>query len=382
MEKAPVYFTNLRTNGEESLLQKLERLMKKAGFENIDFEDKFVAVKIHFGEPGNLAYLRPNWARTVCDYIKRLGGKPFLTDCNTLYVGGRKNALDHLDSAYVNGYNPIATGVQTIIADGLKGLDERDLPVPNGEYCKTAKIGSALADADIIISMSHVKGHGSAGFGGVLKNIGMGGGSRSGKQIMHSEGTPAIYEDLCVGCRTCEKNCAHDAIHVVNRKAVIDEEKCLGCGRCIAVCPKDALQTKWDAGNDVLSCKIAEYTYAIINGKPNFHIAFVLDVSPDCDCDGHNDLPIIPDIGIFCGFDPVAVDQACADAVNAQTYVESSVLGDIMRDSHLKPSKRTTFSRWSIPTPSGKRAWPTAKRWAWAREHTNLLPCKNQRSFK
>ncbi|MBQ1579867.1 MAG: DUF362 domain-containing protein, partial [Firmicutes bacterium] len=274
MEKAPVYFTNLRTNGEESLLQKLERLMKKAGFENIDFEDKFVAVKIHFGEPGNLAYLRPNWARTVCDYIKRLGGKPFLTDCNTLYVGGRKNALDHLDSAYINGYNPIATGVQTIIADGLKGLDERDLPVPNGEYCKTAKIGSALADADIIISMSHVKGHGSAGFGGVLKNIGMGGGSRSGKQIMHSEGTPAIYEDLCVGCRTCEKNCAHDAIHVVNRKAVIDEEKCLGCGRCIAVCPKDALQTKWDAGNDVLSCKIAEYTYAIINGKPNFHIAF------------------------------------------------------------------------------------------------------------
>ncbi|MBR3718507.1 MAG: DUF362 domain-containing protein, partial [Firmicutes bacterium] len=176
MEKAPVYFTNLRTNGEESLLQKMERLMKKAGFEEIDFQDKFVAVKIHFGEPGNLAYLRPNWARTVCDYIKKLGGKPFLTDCNTLYVGGRKNALDHLDSAYVNGYNPIATGVQTIIADGLKGLDERDLPVPNGEYCKTAKIGSALADADIIISMSHVKGHGSAGFGGVLKNIGMGGG--------------------------------------------------------------------------------------------------------------------------------------------------------------------------------------------------------------
>ena len=345
MEKAPVYFTNLRTNGEESLLQKLERLMKKAGFENIDFEDKFVAVKIHFGEPGNLAYLRPNWARTVCDYIKRLGGKPFLTDCNTLYVGGRKNALDHLDSAYVNGYNPIATGVQTIIADGLKGLDERDLPVPNGEYCKTAKIGSALADADIIISMSHVKGHGSAGFGGVLKNIGMGGGSRSGKQIMHSEGTPAIYEDLCVGCRTCEKNCAHDAIHVVNRKAVIDEEKCLGCGRCIAVCPKDALQTKWDAGNDVLSCKIAEYTYAIINGKPNFHIAFVLDVSPDCDCDGHNDLPIIPDVGIFAGFDPVAVDQACADAVNAQTYVESSVLGDIMRDSRKKASRKEAIEK-------------------------------------
>ena len=345
MEKAPVYFTNLRTAGEESLLHKLERLMKKAGFESIDFEDKFVAVKIHFGEPGNLAYLRPNWARTVCDYIKRLGGKPFLTDCNTLYVGGRKNALDHLDSAYVNGYNPIATGVQTIIADGLKGLDERELPVPNGEYCKTAKIGSALADADIIISMSHVKGHVSAGFGGVLKNIGMGGGSRSGKQIMHSEGTPEVIEENCIGCRTCEKNCAHDAIHVIDRKAKVDDTKCLGCGRCIAVCPKDALDSRWDISKDVLSCKIAEYTYAVINGKPNFHIAFVLDVSPDCDCDGQNDLPIIPDVGIFCGFDPVAVDQACADAVNAQTYVESSILGDIMRDSRKKANRKEAIEK-------------------------------------
>ena len=134
MEKAPVYFTNLRTNGEESLLQKLERLMKKAGFENIDFEDKFVAVKIHFGEPGNLAYLRPNWARTVCDYIKRLGGKPFLTDCNTLYPGSRKNAVDHLANAEINGFNSVTTGCNVIIADGLRGTDDIEVPVPGGEF--------------------------------------------------------------------------------------------------------------------------------------------------------------------------------------------------------------------------------------------------------
>ena len=155
----------MHATAEANLLKKLERLMKKAGFESIDFKDKFVAVKLHFGEPGNLAFLRPNYARTVCDYVKRLGGRPFVTDCNTLYVGGRKNALDHLDSAYANGYNPFATGVHTIIADGIKGLDERLVPVEGGEYVKEAKIGSAIMDADIVISLSHFKGHEMAGFG-------------------------------------------------------------------------------------------------------------------------------------------------------------------------------------------------------------------------
>ncbi|MFR5889066.1 MAG: DUF362 domain-containing protein, partial [Oscillospiraceae bacterium] len=185
MAESKVYFSDMRAHGQ-SLLLKLKRLMKAAGFENIDFAGKFVAVKIHFGEPGNLAYLRPNWAGVVCDYVKELGGKPFLTDCNTLYVGGRKNALDHLDSAYKNGYNPFQTGVHTIIADGLKGTDEALIPVEGGEYVKEAKIGRALADADIIISLSHFKGHEQAGFGGALKNLGMGGGSRAGKMEMHS----------------------------------------------------------------------------------------------------------------------------------------------------------------------------------------------------
>ena len=167
-----VYYCDLHTNGEVNLLQKLERLMKQAGFENIDFQDKFVAVKLHFGEPGNLAFLRANYAKVVCDYVKKLGGKPFVTDCNTLYVGGRKNALDHLDSAYMNGYNSFSTGVHTIIADGIKGTEERLVAVEGGTYVKEAKIGSAIMDADIIISLAHFKGHELAGFGGALKNLG------------------------------------------------------------------------------------------------------------------------------------------------------------------------------------------------------------------
>ena len=157
MEPAKVYFSDLRTD-EISTLEKLRRLMKAAGFEQIDFKDKYVAVKLHFGEPGNMAYLRPNWARVVCDYVRELGGKPFLTDCNTLYVGGRANALDHLDSAMLNGYSPMTTGAQCIIADGLKGDDYDLVPIRGGKYLRAAKIGRAIMDADIFISLTHAKG--------------------------------------------------------------------------------------------------------------------------------------------------------------------------------------------------------------------------------
>lgn len=148
-EKAKVYFTDFRALPGTNLQKKLEKLMKKAGIENIDFENKFVAIKIHFGEPGNLAYLRPNYAKTVVDVVKKLGGKPFLTDCNTLYVGQRKNALDHLEAAYENGFSPFSTGCHVIIGDGLKGTDDIEVPVEGGEYVKTAKIGRAIMDADI-----------------------------------------------------------------------------------------------------------------------------------------------------------------------------------------------------------------------------------------
>lgn len=326
MAKSKVYYTDMHVTGERNLLQKLEALMKKAGFENIDFKEKFVAVKVHFGEPGNLAYLRANYAKVVCDYVKKLGGKPFVTDCNTLYVGGRKNALDHLDSAYTNGYNPFTTGVHTIIADGLKGTEERLVPVEGGEYVKEAKIGSAIMDADIIISLNHFKGHELTGFGGALKNLGMGCGSRAGKMEMHSAGKPQVAQEYCVGCGKCQRICAHDAPVITNGKATIDHNKCVGCGRCIGVCPKDAVMAAFDEANDVLNFKIAEYTKAVIQNRPNFHINMVVDVSPFCDCHAENDVAIVPDVGMFVSFDPVAVDKACVDAVNKQPAVAGSIL--------------------------------------------------------
>ena len=168
MQTSKVYFTDMRTKVGESLLVKMDRLIQKAGIKDIDFEGKFVAIKIHFGEPGNLSFLRPNFAKTLEDRIKKLGGVPFLTDSNTLYAGRRNNAVVHLDAAAENGYSSASTGCQNIIADGIRGTDEAEVPVKNGQYCKTALIGRAIMDADIVISLNHFKGHEGSGFGGAI----------------------------------------------------------------------------------------------------------------------------------------------------------------------------------------------------------------------
>lgn len=330
-----VYFADLRADVHENLQQKLTRLMKTAGMGDIDFQDKFVAIKLHFGEPGNLAFLRPNWARTVADFVKERGGKPFLTDCNTLYVGGRKNALDHMDSAMLNGFNPMTTGCQIIIADGLKGSDEVEVPVVGGEYVKNAKIGRAVMDADVFISLTHFKGHEEAGFGGCLKNIGMGCGSRAGKMEQHNAGKPHVAQKHCIGCGQCRKICAHGAPIIENGKAHIDHDKCVGCGRCIAVCPKNAVQVNCDETTTNLNRKIAEYTKAVVDGRPCFHISLVIDVSPNCDCRSENDMPIVPNVGMFASFDPVALDMACVDAVNAQTPLRGSAADDAHAKAHV-----------------------------------------------
>ena len=332
MEKSKVYFTNFKASGHENLLQKLRRLMITAGMKDIDFADKYAAIKIHFGEYGNLAFLRPNYAKVMADLVKECGGEPVFTDCNTLYVGSRKNALDHMETAYLNGFTPYATGCHVIIGDGLKGTDETLVPV-NGEYVKEAKIGSAVMDADILLTLTHFKGHEMAGFGGALKNIGMGCGSRAGKMEMHNDGKPYVADpDGCIGCESCLRICAHGAPVIENKKARIDHDKCAGCGRCLAACPKDVIQPSSGSSVKSLNCKMAEYSLAVCKGRPNFHVSLVCDVSPNCDCHAENDIPIIPDVGMFASFDPVALDVACADAVNRMPVIEGSVLSDNIRE--------------------------------------------------
>ncbi|MDL2271612.1 DUF362 domain-containing protein [Desulfovibrio sp. OttesenSCG-928-I05] len=338
MEASKVYFTDMRCAIGTSLLEKMDKLILAAGIENINFTNAFVAIKIHFGEPGNLAFLRPNFAKTVADRVKKLGGMPFLTDANTLYVGRRNNALVHLDAAYENGFSPLSTGCQIIIADGLKGGDEVDVPINGGIRLKSAKIGRAIMDADIFISLTHFKGHEMTGFGGTIKNIGMGSGSRAGKMVMHCNGKPSVNQGKCVGCRNCAKYCNQSAIQFgEGRKASIDHEACVGCGRCIASCNYHAITPSYDGGADDVNLRMVEYTKAVLDGRPHFHVSVVNHVSPYCDCHGENDAAIIPDIGMFASFDPVALDKACIDAVNAAPVIPGTSLSDNLPKQNGEP---------------------------------------------
>lgn len=331
MAKAKVYYTDFRTGKYGTPLpDKLKNLIKAAGIGDIDMDGKFVAIKMHFGEHGNLAFLRPNYARAVVDVVKELGGKPFLTDCNTMYPGSRKNAIEHLYCAWENGFTPLSVDCPVIIADGLKGTDDIEVPVEGGELVKKAKIGRAVMDADVFISLSHFKGHEEAGFGGTLKNIGMGCGSRAGKKEQHTSGKPFVKESRCRGCRRCQKECANGGLVYIEekKKMSVDRDKCVGCGRCLGACNFDAIAFENVDANEMLSKRISEYAKAVVDGRPNFHISLILDVSPNCDCHAENDAPILPDIGMFASFDPLALDQACVDACLAATPLPNTQLTD------------------------------------------------------
>ncbi|MCL2097204.1 MAG: DUF362 domain-containing protein [Bacteroidales bacterium] len=344
--QSKVYFTDLHTTPTMSLPAKFERLIREAGIAQLDCKDKFTAVKIHFGEPGNMAYLRHNYAARLVAVLHELGARVFLTDANTLYSGQRSNAIQHLKAAFEHGYNIISVPAPVIIADGLKGTEYRELSV-NSAICATAKVGSVIADADVIVSLNHFKGHEQTGFGGALKNIGMGSASRRGKLELHSSSKPRVAEKYCVGCGQCVKDCNYAAITLnAQKRAVINFDACVGCGQCIAVCRYGAAQPVWDNASEIMNKMIAEYTLAIVKDKPHFHVSLIVDVSPECDCWGSNDVPLVPNIGMAASFDPVALDMACADLVKAAPAAAGSVINKDGKDDltgkdkfmHLHPN--------------------------------------------
>lgn len=377
MDKAKVYFTDFRTVAYgDSLPVKLKKLIKKAGIQEIDMDGKFVAVKMHFGELGNISYLRPNYAKAVVDVIKELGGKPFLTDCNTMYPGSRKNALEHLECAWENGFTPLTVGCPILIGDGLKGTDDIEVPVIGGEYVKNAKIGRAVMDADVFISLTHFKGHEMTGFGGTIKNIGMGCGSRAGKKEQHCSGKPHIEESLCRGCRKCQRECANNGMifNPETKKMSVNQTNCMGCGRCLGACNFDAIAFDEDDANKLLNCRMAEYTKAVLSDRPNFHISLIVDVSPNCDCHAENDTPILPNLGMFASFDPLALDQACVDACLAAAPMPNSQLSDHLTDPHFH-DHHDHFKN-STPESEWKSCLEHAEKIGLGSREYNLIDCR------
>lgn len=313
---ADVFFTDLRTSPRRNLPDKLSDLLEAAGFGDLDLEKKFVAVKMHFGEPGNLAFIRPNYAARIVRMARESGGMPFLTDSNTLYTGGRANAVDHLASAARNGFTALTVGCDVIIADGLKGTEYREVELNVG-HTRSAKIASAVADCDVLVTLTHFKGHELTGIGGAVKNLGMGCASRGGKLFMHSASKPKVKPGKCEACATCVRSCPQEAISLTpDHKPVIDYEKCVGCGQCIAMCQYGAIVAVLNESAENAAEKVAEYALAAVKGRQSLHAAIVADVSPFCDCWPYNDRPMVADMGMLASRDPVALDQACADLVN------------------------------------------------------------------
>ena len=322
-----VYFADMRAGHKENLFDKISRLLKTGGLQQSISGGDLTAVKIHFGEKGNSAFIRPIFARRVVEELKKLGAHPFLTDSSTLYPGERKEAISALTCAIENGFGYACVGAPLIISDGLRGVTETEVAV-RGELLDKVYIGTEIIEADSLVAMTHFKCHELTGFGGAIKNLGMGCASRKGKLVQHSTVAPVVAQNHCTGCGICPNSCAHDAIVITGGTASIDPHKCAGCSRCITVCPVKAINIQWNEAADLVMKKMAEYAKGALTGKEGraIYINFITQVSPACDCYGHSDAPIVNDIGICVSTDPVAIDQACADLVNGARGNEGSAL--------------------------------------------------------
>ncbi len=301
----------------------LKKAVEAVDFKKTVAKDALTAVKLHFGEKGNDTYLRPIFIRAVVDEVKKCGGKPFLVDSNTLYVGSRKNSVDHLITAIENGFGYEVTGAPLIIADGLKSNDFREVEI-DGQYFQKVEVSSAVAEADALIVVSHFKGHVAAGYGGTIKNLAMGCAPARGKKAQHAVHLE-VDEEKCIGCGRCFRNCPGHAITMEKDAAGkttshIHAEPCLGCCECMTVCPTQAVGMIWTADEDKSSfnCRMAEYAWGAIKDKTRpLFINVMMDITPLCDCCGWSDTPIVPNIGIAASTDPVALDKACYDMVMA-----------------------------------------------------------------
>jgi uncharacterized Fe-S center protein len=333
--KNPVYFSDVKAKEKVSLLDRVDHLMDAASPEDLIEPSNLVAVKLHFGEPGNSTYIRPIFAARIVSYIQQHGGKPFLTDTNTLYAGRRSDSVSHLAAAVANGFAPASVGAPLIIADGLLGNACVRVPI-KGKLFDEIAVAHDIYHADGLVSVAHFTGHGLTGFAATIKNLGMGGVSREAKLSQHSNLGPKIVRKKCRGCGTCIEKCAFDALSMVDGKARIDLGRCGGCGLCIVVCPHRAIQVRWNEKAPVFQKKLVEHALGVLHNKQGkaLFLNFLVDMTPSCDCLGASEVPSVDDIGILSSTDPVAIDQAAVDLVKGKQGNPNSRL-----KSHLSPGE-------------------------------------------
>ena len=314
--QATVWFADLSAPPGRSLIDKTGELLRAAGLSGRIGPGDLTAVKLHFGERGNVSFVRPVFVRKIVEEIIAAGGKPFLTDTNTLYLGGRSNSVDHLRTAVANGFAFAVVCAPLLIADGIRGESSVSVPV-EGKIFSEVAIGADIVNADAIVAVTHFKGHELSGFGGTIKNLGMGCAARSGKLAQHSSVSPFVDPADCTGCGTCVAHCPSGAIEILSPTALIDPRTCIGCADCIVVCPEHTVMIDWNEAAPTVQKKMVEHAAGALRGKKeaSLFLSFVMQISPYCDCYGNNDRPIAPDVGILASADPVALDQACADLV-------------------------------------------------------------------
>jgi len=317
---SPVYFADLAGSTRENLLGKLDRLLAAVGLAERVGHNHLVAVKLHFGERGNTAYVRPLYVRRVVERLRAAGAKPFLLDTNTLYVGSRGESVSHHETAVANGFDWSAVGAPVVIGGGLRGTRAASVAVGLRHY-REVELAPEVVDADALVAVTHFKGHEMSGFGGTLKNLGMGLASRQGKLSMHSTTGPEVRGELCTACASCRRWCAFEAISVPEGgPAAIDPGRCRGCGACLPTCPAGAIRIRWDQGSRDMQERMVEHAFGAVKpkGERAVFLNVLMNVSPLCDCYPFADTPLVPDVGVLAAADPVALDQAAADLVNAQ----------------------------------------------------------------
>ncbi|MCF8010198.1 MAG: DUF362 domain-containing protein [Clostridiales bacterium] len=334
MSKPVVYFANARCHAYDydyGLLGKFEEMLNRVNLEKYISAKEYVPVKMHLGSRGAYRTVRPVFVRKIVEAVNKINGQPFITE------SVRLPGLKYLQVANANGLNEQSLGAPIVIADGIFGLDS--VKVESGPILNEIGVCSAIYDAPAMIVVSHCKGHIASGYGGAIKNLGMGGIafkdrssgiSQRGRMHFLENEELTWNEEKCNMCYQCVNVCPHESLAFdENNQLQIDQEKCIRCGRCARVCPEGALVLPQN--EDLFQKVLAEATCAVLktfDKKRVLYINFITEVIPECDCMPMTDTPLVPDIGIMISDDIVAIEKATLDMINKSQLIQDSKVGD------------------------------------------------------